>query len=392
MKTARILHAYKIYKPESEGGIPEIISTLTTRNGSEFENSVVVPRKGASLSYVIDSVPVTSTRSVGSLFSMPIAPSYPSTFIREARRVDLVVHHAPFPLSDIAITAHFPSFVGLVVFWHADVVGRVLLKRATSPFTEFSLRRADRVIVSHASIASHSKVLAPYRDKISVVPYGTDVSYWGTPNAETVTHAQKISNRFPRLVVFVGRLVGYKGLGVLLEAVKRTDADLVIVGKGPLQAELNAQALHLGILDRVKFVGEIPRAEIKSFLYAAHALVLPSISKAEAFGLVQMEAMAAGCPVINTSLPTAVPDVARHGHEGLTVPPNNARALADAIQSIIDSPALRTKLGAAGKERAFNEYDANVFRKRMASVYCQVIETRRGLQNTGSASANGFRS
>ena len=386
MKPHRVVHAYKIYKPDVEGGIPEVISTLVSGSSGEFSNSILVARKlGISRSHHVDGVPVTAVSSFGTIFSTPISFSYPFELLKRARDTDIVVHHAPFPLSDMAISAHFPSHVGLIVFWHAEVMGRAMLKRAVAPFVTATLQRADKIIISHQSLIDRFDSLKPYAEKTKVIPFGTELDFWSALDSEQSIPVQQKRDQFPRLVVFLGRLVGYKGLDVLIDAISRTNAQLAIIGSGPLQEQLTRQANELGLADRVHFLGKLTRAEVKSFLHAERALVLPSVTSAEAYGLVQMEAMAAGCPVINTDLPTAVPHIARHNQEGLTVPPNDSSALAQAIQNILDDPDLRTRLGRAAKERAFSEYSANVFRDRMASVYREVIGARARIQEAGTA-------
>lgn len=381
MRLGKILHTYKIYKPEVEGGIPEVIATLVSRD-SELSSSILVARKfGFSRTSQIDGAHVTATGSLGNLFSMPVSPAYPIAFGKYARQADIVVHHAPFPLSDIAITANFPDHVGLIIFWHAEVVGRKLLRYAVGPFVDRALLRADKIIVSHESMINHSDVLKPHAPKIKIVPFGTDLNFWGTLDENQSIRMRRISGTYQRLVVFVGRLVEYKGLDILLNAISRIDAQLAIVGDGPLRGKLERQSRSLGIADRVLFHGLLPQSEIKTFLHAAQLLVLPSTTIAEAYGLVQMEAMAAGCPVVNTNLPTAVPHIARHNLEGLTVPPKDPVALASACEAILDNPQLRSRLSRAARSRALSEYGADVFRSRMAVIYDEVMAARAKRQN-----------
>lgn len=381
MKLGKILHTYKIYKPEVEGGIPEVIATLAGRD-LELSSSILVARKfGFSRTSEINGTHVTAAASLGSLFSMPVSPVYPLVFRKYACQADVVVHHAPFPLTDIAITANFPDHVGLIIFWHAEVVGRKLLRYAAGPFVDQALLRADKIIVSHESMVERSDVLKPHTHKIKIVPFGTDLNFWGTLDEDQSVRMRRISGMHQRLVVFVGRLVEYKGLDILLNAISRIDAQLVIIGDGPLRGKLERLSRSLGISDRVLFYGRLSQSDIKIFLHAAQLLVLPSITVAEAYGLVQMEAMAAGCPIVNTNLPTAVPHIARHDLEGLTVPPKDPVALARACEAIIDNPQLRSRLSSAARARAHSEYSADVFRSRMAEIYDEVMAARAKLQN-----------
>ena len=205
-----------------------------------------------------------------------------------------------------------------------------------------------------------------------MIPFGVDTQYWAaiTPAEQAVIHG--LRTKHPRLIVAVGRLVPYKGYDVLLRAVRTVDAEVVIIGDGPLRAKLEKLAIRLGVSNRVTIRRGLDRDAVKSHLHAARLLVMPSISEAEAFGIVQIEAMAAGRPVVNTGLSTAVPHIARHGIEGLTVPPNNSDALAEALQHLLDHPVLAEQMGAAARSRAKTEYDEARFVQGMNALYQEV--------------------
>ena len=174
----------------------------------------------------------------------------------------------------------------------------------------------------------------------------------------------------PRLL-FVGRLVYYKGLHVLLEAAGHWPGTLMIAGEGPLEGELRARADALGFGDRVTFLGRISDEELPAYYQASDAFVLPSIARTEAFGVVQVEAMAAGLPVVSTSLPTGVPWVNQHGDSGLVVPPGDAVALGAAFRRLAEDHALRQQLAEGARRRA----DALFSRDRMLRAFRDVIET-----------------
>src|SRR5262249_2238105 len=151
-------------------------------------------------------------------------------------------------------------------------------------------------------------------------------------------------------------MVPYKGFDVLLRAMTGVNARAILVGSGPLQAAWEALAVDLGVSDRVHFAGEVSSLELAALYHACDVFVLPSVTRQEAFGMVQLEAMACGKPVISTLLPSGVPWVNRHGETGLVVPPSNVPALRSALQALIADPALRTKLGSRGLVRIRTEF------------------------------------
>ena len=373
----RVLHAYKIYRPDIEGGIPAVMSSLAGGADGGTSHAILCARRsGAAQRYAVDGVPVEAVASLGTLFSTPLAPGYIPAFIRRARQADVVIHHAPLPLTDAAILLGLPVNVGLIVYWHADIVGYGLLKRLVSPLLRRALARADRIVVSGQPMIENSEFLRPHFAKCVVMPYGMDLDYWRALDPGEGDAVAEMKRARPRHIVSLGRLVNYKGYDVLLRAMREIDGHATIIGEGPLLAELQQLAMELGVVDRVRFAGRLERGEIRRLFHAAQVFAFPSVTVAEAFGIVQVEAMAAGLPIVNTSLPTTVPLVARHDQEALTVTPGDAAALAAALTRILDDPALAQRLGTAGKARARDEYDQSVFRERMAAVYADALASR----------------
>jgi rhamnosyl/mannosyltransferase len=374
----RILHAYKIYRPDIEGGIPAVMSSLAQASDQNISHSILCARRrGAAHQYTIDGVPVEAVASLGTLFSTPLAPGYIPAFVRRAASADVVIHHAPLPLNDAAILLGLPDEIALIVYWHAEIVGYALLQRLVAPLIRRALARADRIVVSGQPMIDNSAFLRPHAEKCTVLPYGMDLDYWRTLDASERAGADELRHQQPRHIVALGRLVGYKGFDVLVRAMQAIDGHATIVGEGPLLADLQQLATALGVSDRIRFTGRLTRSEIKQLFYSARVFAFPSATEAEAFGIVQIEAMAAGLPIVNTNLTTTVPLVARHNLEALTIPPNDPQALSHALNRILDEPALAERLGAAGRERALNEFDQLVFRARMAKVYEAAVRTRR---------------
>ena len=369
----RILHAFKIYRPELEGGVPEVIGLLTGSTVPNVENRILVARRfGWGYERDVNKVPVKAVASLGDLFSMPIAPTFPFALARAARNADVVVLHAPFPLNDIGIMLGIPAYVRLVVHWHSDILGRRVLVRLLAPIIRRTLARADRIVVSNSSIISLSSFLKEYRDKCVVIPFGVDPDYWGQLSQSEQAEVERFRTLHPRLIVATGRLVRYKGFDVLIRALREVDGTALIVGDGPQEHALRRLAGQLGVGQRLIIAGSVPRGELKIFLHAARVFAFPSITSAETFGIAQLEAMAVGLPVVNTALLTGVPLVARHGRESLTVAPNDPSALAAAINRLLDDPALAAELGQAGHRRVNEEFHHRAFVRRVMVLYDEV--------------------
>jgi glycosyltransferase involved in cell wall biosynthesis len=304
---------------------------------------------------------------------MPIAPFFILRFWSYARKVDLVDYHFPFPLVDVAIALWFPKKTKLVVHWHLDIVAQKKTVHFVNPFIKRTLARADSIIVASEYHISTSSVLGMYRDKCVIVPYGIEIQKWEALSGDESALSQQYRAQFPAMALFVGRLVPHKGLDTLLNAALDYKGHVVIVGSGSQEARLCQLADELGLTDRVHFIGNVTETELKALYHAADFLVFPSLQENEAFGLVQVEAMACGKPIINTRLASAVPWVARHGKEALTVAPGDVRALGKAMQRLANDTALRRKLGNNGYQRAQTLFGVRRFTQLTRDVYSAVL-------------------
>jgi glycosyltransferase involved in cell wall biosynthesis len=248
------------------------------------------------------------------------------------------------------------------------------------PFLERIVNRADAIVAATPAHISSSEQLGLVRDRarLKVVPYGMDFAPF-EPTPALRARAEAIRSRFPgKHVLFaVGRHVYYKGFRVLIEAMARVpDAALFLGGSGPLLEEHKALAARLALGDRVVFPGRIPDSELPAYYGACDVFCMPSTHPSEAFGLVQLEAMASAKPVICCRLGNGVNFVHQDGVNGLAVAPGDAGALADAINALLADPGRRLRMGEAGRARARAEYTTERMASRMIEVYRSVARAR----------------
>jgi rhamnosyl/mannosyltransferase len=165
--------------------------------------------------------------------------------------------------------------------------------------------------------------------------------------------------------------VYYKGFEHLISAMAHVDASLFIIGTGPLKANLTSLASNLRVSEKVTFLEHVEN--VHPYHHAADLFVLPSVARSEAFGIVQLEAMAAGKPVINTKLESGVPFVSQHGLTGLTVPPRDSWALAEAMNCLLNNEDLRRQYGASARRRAMGEFSLEMMIGRTMTVYRTIL-------------------
>jgi rhamnosyl/mannosyltransferase len=364
----KIVHAAKFYPP-TRGGMETVVETLCAGTPDWDVHVVAANESASTLRERIDHVDVVRVAALGHAASAPLCPSLPLHLW--GHDADCVVLHEPNPIAGTAVWLRTPAR-RLIIWHHSDLLRPSWALPTYSRIVQTSLyRRADCVIVSSPSLAAESPLARGARH-VAVIPFGVDLDRYKRVDAACAARVDAIRarTRGPRLL-FVGRLVYYKGLHVLLEAARRWPGSVIVAGEGPLDGELRAQAASLGVSDRVTFPGRIADEELIAYYHACDALVLPSVAPTETFGVVQIEAMAAGLPVVSTRLPTGVPWVNQDGVSGVVVPPGDVNALGDALARLASDAALRRRLAEGARKRA----EALFSRDRMIQLFRHVVET-----------------
>ena len=363
----RILHVGKFYPP-AHGGMEAVLGALCEGTAERWRVHVVVAHDRWRT--VVDTragVAVIRAGVVARVASVPIAPTLPYHVWRGG--YDCVVLHEPNPFAASVLAVRVPS--ERFVIWHHSAIVRPRWAPLTYRAVQRRLyQRADCVIVGSPALAASPPVRGHRR--IEVIPYGIRYERFLEGARATRVEAALAQSPAPRLL-FVGRLVYYKGLNVLLEALVHCPATLLIVGEGPLEGQLRARAAALGVDSRVAFLRGASEHEIKACYQASDVFVLPSTEITEAFGIVQLEAMASGLPVVSTNLATGVPWVNQHGVTGLVVPAGQPAPLAAAIRTLLHDSALRSKMAEAGRRRVAKTFSEAAMVTRFTEVIEDVV-------------------
>jgi glycosyltransferase involved in cell wall biosynthesis len=360
----KILELGKFYPP-ARGGIETLLKTFSegfAQRGAKVR--VIVANNSAhTVREKINGVQITRCASYGTAFSTSLSPMY----LREAARdrADILHTHFPNPLADLAIL-RAPKTAKIVITYHSDIVRQAGLMSIYGAVLRRCLDRADEIIVATPRHLEFSTWLQPHKKKVAVIPFGIDPAR--LVRAATLPPSVPIAPR--PILLTVGRLVGYKGHRFLIEAMKNLNATLWIVGEGPLESQLRGQVESSRVSDRVHFLGNVADEALPAFYQTCDIFVLPSISANEAFGMVQLEAMACAKPVISCDLKSGVPWVNQHEVTGLIVPPANPESLGGAINRLAKNPAEAQAFGAAGRQRVAAEFSE----QRMIDDYFRLFE------------------
>ncbi|OGL43034.1 MAG: hypothetical protein A2161_01195 [Candidatus Schekmanbacteria bacterium RBG_13_48_7] len=362
----RIIQVGKFYPPV-KGGIETHLYDLCTGIKNHVSVTVLVANETCkTVVENIDGIKIIRAANLMTFKSQPICPSLPGLLMKQ--QADLIHLHLPNPLTMLLTSRHI-SNRKLVITWHSDIIRQKYLKKVFHASTISILEKADRIIVPTEFHISNSELLQDFKDKCCIIPFGTDIDRFSAIGLNPVKTI-KIRNLFNNpLILFVGRLVPYKGIDILLEAISDLDVSLIIVGKGPLKNSLFNKASELGIQNRIWFTGDIPDSELPSYYHACNIFCLPSVGKNECFGIVQMEAMAAGKPVISTKLPTGIQTVNIDGETGFQVIPGSVSSLKRAIRILIENPDLAKKMGQNGLNRARNYYNRDNTAQKILDLY-----------------------
>ncbi len=374
----RFVQANKAYLPHI-GGVETIVRQLGEGMAKrpETTSKVVACSDDSRTSHsCMEGVDVTLAGTVARIKSLPISPSYTRCLLKHEG--DVLLAHEPFLLTGVVYatrrTRARRRFKNLVVWWHSDIVRQSAMRTAFVPLQRALLDEAAAVVVATPLHIESSIYLPEFRSKCHVIPFGIDpVRFQITEDISQ--RVARIHETYPGpLVLFSGRLVYYKGTEYLVSAMANLpSAQLVMIGKGPLRDDLELLASKGP--GNVHFLNHLSEADLVAFYHAADIFVLPSVENSEAFGIVQLEAMVCGKPVITCNLPTGVNYVNQDGKTGLVVPKRDPEALEHAIRTLLENSELRRGLGDYARARVLREFSETTMVNALAHL-CEDLTRR----------------
>jgi len=388
-KNYRIVHLSKYYPPD-RGGIESYIQTLARTQsllGADVHVICVNTFKDTQKPLVwttettheIDfGVNVTRVGRLFSLMRFDFCLGLIKKIDELAQEPNTILHlHTPNPTMLIALSVllSVKRDIPLVITHHSDIIKQRFLKFLVRPLEYYIYQKSSLTLATSSNYIEGSKFLRAFSQKLNYAPLVSDIAKYKQPSKNAIEFSQFLKNKYGNTIwLSVGRLVYYKGLNIAIQALQNVEGILIIIGIGPLEKELKSLVQSLGLENRVIWLGNLTEDELIGAYYAATALWFSSNARSEAFGLVQVEAMACGCPVINTNIASSgVPWVSRHEKEALTVAVNDPVAFANAANRLLSEPDLRDRLSIAGLKRS-DDFSAITVTRRIFDFYGKIRE------------------
>jgi len=372
----KILQINKFFPPYI-GGMESFVFDLTEELSkkitcdvlcSNSKNNTVIENKG--------NYKVIRTASLARLFSTSISLAMIYWLKKIGNQYDLIHMHLPNPMANLAYFLVRPK-AKLILHWHAEIVRPKKLLFLYEPLQNWLLKRADKIIILMPSYLEDSKYIRKYKEK-TIVIYNCINPEILKINEYKVREIKDLFKDKP-IILSLARLVYFKGFEYLVEAMKNVDAYLLIGGSGPLKEKLQNQIKKLNLRKKVFLLGEIKKYEegLGSYYQACDIFCLPSIYKAESFGLVLVEAMYFGKPIVSTDIKgSGVRWVNKNNVTGLIVQPKDSNALAKAINKIIKNTELKKEFGDNAKKRFEENFKMKIAVDKIYKLYCKIIDNR----------------
>jgi glycosyltransferase involved in cell wall biosynthesis len=371
----KVLHFYRTYLPDTVAGIPNVMFQLCEGSrvlGIDADVLTLTPNTDKAGHYKVGHHTVHAGISLFEIastnFSLDVFPLF-NSLIKET---DIVHYHYPWPFMDLlylSLGRHKKS----VVSYHSDIVKQKRLERLYGGLRSAFLSRVDRIVATCQNYQDSSDILADYKEKTTLIPYGLDETTYPAPDMQRVNHFR---DRFGTgFFLFVGVLRYYKGLNFLIEAAHLNKLPVVIAGDGPCKNELQELTEHLGATN-VHFIGHVNETDKMALLQACLAFVFPSHVRSEAFGISLLEAAMSGKPMISCEIQTGTSFVNLQGETGLVVEPGSPSELAAAMQQVASDPALARRFGACARRRFESVFTADQMCSAYATVYQEVLGSK----------------
>jgi rhamnosyl/mannosyltransferase len=364
----RVLHFYKNSLPETVGGVEQVIDQIARGTAILGIKNIVLAlsRSPSDHPTPLHGYELITSKRNFELASNGFSWQSIGLFKELAAKADLIHYHFPWPFADLVHQLVAPK-KPTVLTYHSDIVRQKLLLQLYRPLRQQFLKSVDHVVATSPNYLQTSSVLPVFADKISVIPIGLDDQTYPKPDKDLVEYYKGLFGE--RFFLFIGAFRYYKGLKFLIEAARKVRYPIVIVGSGPIEGELKADAQRYG-LNNIFFAGQVSEENKSALLEASYGVIFPSHLRSEAFGVTLLEGAMFGKPLISCEIGTGTTYVNIDQETGLVTPPSDSNALAKAMGWLWTHPKEAKEMG----QRAHARYKALFTAKKMAQSYFDLYQ------------------
>jgi len=379
----KILQLGKFYPPDV-GGIETAIYNITeelNKRGIKCDVLCSNSKRGykkeiidrGSYKYI-----VYRTKSYGKIASTSITPQMIFKLKEIIDNYDIIHLHHPDPMANFALFLVNPKKQKIVIHWHSDIIKQKFALKFYRPLLNWMLKKADVIIGTSPKYIKESEQLKDFKNKCIAIPLGIKKEDLKVDKEKIKEIKKKFENK--KIIFSLGRFIYYKGFEYLIESSKYLPDNYVIIigGDGELRKKYEKLIMNNNLLNKVFLIGKIPQTHLGSYYKACDLFCLPSIEKSEAFGLVIVEAMSFGKPVVATNIKgSGVSWVNQNGVTGLNVEPKNSKALADAIRFICENPEIYIKMSKNALKRFEEKFTIEKEILKILKIYNKLLEDKR---------------
>lgn len=384
MCSMRVLHVYRTFFPDTQGGLEEVIRQICAGTHAYGADCTVLTttKNSATLNVVkVDDITVIRVPETFEVASCNVALGAFKEFKKLVAAADLIHYHFPWPFADL-LAACTPQSKPSIITYHSDIIRQKFLLRLYTPLMEKFLKLTDRIVCTSPNYFVTSRALTKFEHKVDVIPIGIDPATYPVANDESIREAESTFGR--GFFLFVGVLRYYKGLDILLRAIENASFKVVIVGSGPTERHLKAEAKRLR-LDNVVFAGYVSDTLRAALFQLSLAIVFPSYLRSEAFGVTLLEGAMYAKPLISTEVGSGTSHVNIHNQTGLVIAPGSPRALRKAMEQIHRRPELAESMGLRAKQRFHKLFTGQLMAERYWTLYQDVLDQRLSQESAQTA-------
>jgi glycosyltransferase involved in cell wall biosynthesis len=368
----KVLHFYKTSIPDTMGGVEQVINQIGRGACKYNVNTEVLSLTKDRSPQTIEIDGYLSHRVKLDLQIASTGFSFAafSEFKRLAAEADVIHYHFPWPFMDIL---HFLANIKkpTLVTYHSDVVRQKNLAKLYRPLMDVFLNDVDRIVATSPNYLASSQVLSKHKHKVNVIPIGLDKGTYIAASADRLAYWRQLFGS--KFFLFIGVIRYYKGLHILMEAANGLDYPILIVGSGPNESSIKAQASKLG-LSNVHFLGRLSDKDKIALLMLCYCVLLPSDLRSEAFGISLLEGAMFGKPMISAEIGTGTTFININDETGVVVPPGDSLSLRNAMRYLWENQTRAEHMGRNAEERYWKYFTADLMVRQYVELYHELVQ------------------